>query len=154
MIPNSWAMAMTLSWPTLVARRTNAQFTEPDVADQRSSRCHRRARSWWTPPRELRGTEHGLVPFTMSFGRVAVGQRGGERDHLQRGTGLAPDGWVAMLYWLSAKSWPETIALTAPVPGSIATSDDTQSGPLGLPGLAFVGRVDRHQPAVAGSNVV
>ena len=31
-MPILWAMSMTLSWPTLVARRTNAQFTEPAVA--------------------------------------------------------------------------------------------------------------------------
>ena len=35
-MPISWAMAMTLSSPTLVERRTNAQLTEPAVASQMS----------------------------------------------------------------------------------------------------------------------
>jgi len=42
-----------------------------------------------------------------------------------------------MLYWLPAKSGPPTIARTAPVVGSIETSDATQSSPEGLDGLSL-----------------
>ena len=133
-MPILCAMSMTLSWPTLVARRTNAQLTECAVATPRE--CRRSPRR-----RRVVRVLLGRTPGTCSapgrarcrrpgLGRVAVQQRGGERDHLPRrarsgGRGRGRDVVLAR----RRSPGPPTIAFTAPVPGSIATSDATQSAP-------------------------
>ena len=66
-MPILWAMAMTLSSPTLVARRTNAQLIEPAVARPEvvvaaaGLVVHRLIL-------RSRAREHGLEPSTVSLG--------------------------------------------------------------------------------------
>src|SRR5207248_11468198 len=74
--------------------------------------------------------EHGSVSSTMSFGEYPFCNAAASVITFQVEPGWRPIGWVAMLYWLSEKSGPPTIARTAPVVGSIATRDAFQSGPF------------------------
>src|SRR4051812_20412074 len=133
-IPILWASAMRLSRPTLVERRTNAQFTELAVADQMGctppSSPSELVGSWsaGTPGNWL-GTPHGSVPSTVSFGPYPAWNAPASVITFHVDPGCRPGVCVATLYWLVAKSVPPTIALTAPVVGSIATSDETQSEP-------------------------
>ena len=108
MIPILWAMPITLSCPTLVESRTNAQLIEPAVDVQRSfdTAAGLVVRSSMT----LRSGGHRARARAVDgvVGRVAVHQRGGEGDDLERGAGLAPpDADVAMLSGSSAKSSPD-----------------------------------------------
>ena len=52
--------------------------------------------------------------------------------------GWRPMGLVAMLYWLVSKPGPATIAFTAPVDGSIATSEAVKPGFSGSVSLTAV----------------
>ena len=70
-MPIWWASLIRRACPTLVDRRTNAQFTEPAVASHRSIGPP----SWGSEftvnaslAGKIFGTEHGDVPSTMSAG--------------------------------------------------------------------------------------
>ena len=69
----------------------------------------------WSVTVPKRFTEHGAGAVDLVVGRVAVHQSAPARVitfHVD--PGWRPIGWVAMLYWLPAKSGPPTIAFTAP----------------------------------------
>ena len=66
-MPIWWARVMSLPWPTLVERRTNAQFTEPAVAAHRLS-MPPSSSALFVDTLPKRFTEHGAEPSTWSLG--------------------------------------------------------------------------------------
>ena len=72
--PICFARSITLSWPTLVDRRTKAQLIEPAVECSRvcspfSAPSAELFGSWSTgTPGNCDGTAHGSVPSTWSLG--------------------------------------------------------------------------------------
>ena len=130
-MPILWAMSMTLS----LAHAGG----EPHERAVHRPRGRVRNGIVPPPPSALRGEvlrAETLAPSTATsrhgvVGRVAVGERGGERDDLPGGArpGVRSGG-SRCCTGCRSKSGPPTIAFTAPVAGSIDTSEAVQSGPF------------------------
>src|SRR2546421_11148203 len=103
-MPILWAISMTLPSPTLVAMRTNAQFTEYAVASHRFS-VPPPASSLTAKPSNP-GTEHGVDPSTVSAGGEPLSGAGGGGGPLDGGAGLGAAGGGGGFFWPGAWSLP------------------------------------------------
>src|SRR6478752_2742711 len=116
------AIVTTLLMPTASSIRANAQFTESAVAWRIDIVPPSPSPALEVSPRPLNA--QGEFPETESFGENPFESAVASVMTFHVDPICRPYGWVAMLYWLVAKLVPGTMAFTAPVFGSMATSDD------------------------------